>query len=379
MLRETLTVLCGLTLLLSACGGGAPEEATGSEPGTPGGGELQIDRHIVVVDSIGVELGDSNYVFGQPAGADFTADGNIAVLDMQLAEIRIFDGQGEFLRSFGRRGSGPGEFQLASALDVTPDGGFVVADGMGRKLLFFGPDGQFRSAMEGFFPAPPVMLETVDSAIVGVQPAFDQTDEGMFSGMALSRWEGEDIEPVVTYHKNLKPFDPQSMMTSMMEDMMLFAVASDGRVYRSSVGSDAFVLVGYDPEGEEQLRLEEDVTPVPKTPEEIEEERELMRSQFVQSGAPPEIAEGYEPQPNRPVVAGLFTDDGDRIWVQLGTLDEPTFRVFDPEGEELFTAAVEYEGDASGWQIAAVRDERLLAFDVNPDLYPRIYVLEMDQ
>jgi hypothetical protein len=379
MIRETLTALAGLALLLAACGGGSPEEASGGDPAAPEGGELRADRRITVVDSIGVELGDSNYVFGQPVGADFTADGDIAVLDMQLAEVRIFDEEGNFAASFGRQGSGPGEFQLASALDVAPDGGFVVADGMGRKLLFFGPDGEFRDAMEGFFPAPPVMLEALDSAIVGIQPAFEQTDEGVFSGMALSRWEGDDIEPVVTYHRDLKPFDPQSMMTGMMEDMMLFAVASDGRVYRSSIGTDTFILVGYEPGGDEFLHVEEEVAPVPKTPEEIEEERELMRSRFIQGGAPPEIAESYEPQPNRPVVANLFTDGEDRIWAQMGTVENPTFRVFDPEGEEQFVAAVDYEGDASGWQIAAAQDGRFLAFDVNPDLYPRIYVLQIEQ
>jgi hypothetical protein len=79
------------------------------------------------------------------------------------------------------------------------------------------------------------------------------------------------------------------------------------------------------------------------------------------------------------VVANLFTDGEDRIWAQMGTVENPTFRVFDPEGEEQFVAAVDYEGDASGWQIAAAQDGRFLAFDVNPDLYPRIYVLQIEQ
>ena len=382
-MREYAVALAIAALLVSGCGGGdeGPQSASGGGAGQPVYPELdgiEYDVTLSVVDSIGVELGDSNYVFGQPATADFTPSGDIAVLDMQLFDVRIYDGEGEFVRSFGRQGSGPGEFQMASMLDVAPSGEIVVCDAMGQKLVYFGPDGQYLHALEGFFPAPPVMIDALDSAVVGIQPAFEQTEDGILSGMALRRWEGE-VAPVVTYHQDLKPFDPENMMTDMMEDMMVFEVAPDGRVFRSSIGSARFVLVGYQPDGTEFLRIEEDIEPVPKTEEEIQEEIDLMRTRMIQGGAPPEMTEGYQPQPNKPSVAGLLLDDDGLLWVQMGTTEAPTFFALDESGQRRFVARLDYQGDASNWTFPAIQGGRMLAVDVNPEVYPKVYILEVEE
>ena len=382
-MRNYFSALAGAALLTLACGGAdeGPRTAEGAGDGQrvyPDLDAIEYDVTLAVVDSIGVELGDSNYVFGQPATADFTPSGDIAVLDMQLFEVRIYDGEGEVLRSFGRQGSGPGEFQMASMLDVAPDGEIVICDAMGQKLVYFGPDGEYRDALEGFFPAPPVMIDALDSAVVGIQPAFEQTEDGILSGMALRRWENE-VTPVVTYHQDLKPFDPENMMTDMMEDMMVFESAPDGRVFRSSIGSERFVLVGYEPDGTEFLRIEEDIEAVPKTEEEIQEEIDLMRTRMVQGGAPPEMTEGYRPQPNRPSVAGLLLDDQGLLWVQLGTTETPIFFVLDQSGQRRFIAGLDYSGDASNWSFSAMQGGRMLAVDINPEIYPKVYILEVQE
>ena len=60
--------------------------------------------------SIGVEVGQDAYMFGEVR--DFAAtDGRIYVLDLQVPALRVYDWNGGWLRDFGRRGQGPGEFQ----------------------------------------------------------------------------------------------------------------------------------------------------------------------------------------------------------------------------------------------------------------------------
>ena len=376
-MRELTAALVMIALALLACGGGEPQEANGNGQPESVDGQLEVDRSIVVLDSIGVELGDSNYVFGQPQVVSWTPEGNIAVLDMQLAEVRVFDGQGSYLYRFGREGSGPGEFLMPTALAVSPDGRFVVSDAMGRKLLFFDGDGTHLRSMEGFFPTPPLMIEALDSAIVGAHYDMQQTEEGMLSGMSLCRWE-DDIAPVVNYHSDLEPFNPETFASEMGQNMVIFTTSPDGRVYRSSVNPEQYVLVGYEPDGTEFLRVEEQITPVPKTTEEINEEREMVRNRMIQSGAPPSMAEGYEPQPNRPSVAGMHVDDEGRLWIRLGTTDAPTFRVLDADGQELFVAAVEYSGENSNWTFSGLQDGRMLAVDVNPEMFPKVYILELE-
>lgn len=50
-------------------------------------------------------------VFGQVGAALGLEDGRVAVLDSRAVEIRIFEPDGRYLRTLGRRGRGPGEFQ----------------------------------------------------------------------------------------------------------------------------------------------------------------------------------------------------------------------------------------------------------------------------
>ncbi len=56
-MKSVLTMAAGLAMLLAGCGGQAPEAVT-----SPGGEDLiQLD----ITHSIGVEMGDSNYVLGR--------------------------------------------------------------------------------------------------------------------------------------------------------------------------------------------------------------------------------------------------------------------------------------------------------------------------
>ena len=68
-----LVFLLSVYVLLVACGGGQePEDVQSSEEGI-----LPVCT-LTVIDSIGVELGDSAYVFGSIEGIGYTPSGNIA-------------------------------------------------------------------------------------------------------------------------------------------------------------------------------------------------------------------------------------------------------------------------------------------------------------
>lgn len=76
----------------------------------------------------------------QPTG--FDAAGNLYVLDTRASQVVVIDPRGELVRTVGRKGEGPGEFDSAGELFVWRDGRFVVVDwGQGAYQLF-GPDGE---------------------------------------------------------------------------------------------------------------------------------------------------------------------------------------------------------------------------------------------
>ena len=54
---------------------------------------------------------ESEDLFSSIYDFDIDSEGNFYVLDRRAAYIRIFDSEGRFQRSFGKKGQGPGEFQ----------------------------------------------------------------------------------------------------------------------------------------------------------------------------------------------------------------------------------------------------------------------------
>lgn len=99
---------------------------------------------------IGTIEGDEAYVFGRIRGAVRLSDGRIAVADAGAPDLRIFDAEGRHVRTLGREGEGPGEFQGPSLLGALPGDTLVVVDGQLRRISLFHPDAGFiRSATPG--------------------------------------------------------------------------------------------------------------------------------------------------------------------------------------------------------------------------------------
>jgi hypothetical protein len=62
--------------------------------------------------TIGTRHGSEPYQFTRVTGVTQLSDGTIVVVDVGAGEIRLYSEAGVFLRGFGRKGRGPGEFEL---------------------------------------------------------------------------------------------------------------------------------------------------------------------------------------------------------------------------------------------------------------------------
>jgi hypothetical protein len=111
------------------------------------GASVDVPAPIVLADSaefrIGAREGARESLFTRVAGAVRLPDGTFAILDQASAEVRVFDVEGAFVRRFGGKGDGPGEFDTPSLLLMTPDETFVVWDSRTRMISQFGLDGSF--------------------------------------------------------------------------------------------------------------------------------------------------------------------------------------------------------------------------------------------
>ena len=233
----------------------------------------EIDIYLAVTDSIGIDVGDSNYVFGKPTLAFHSPGGDIAILDIQKLCILFYSPEGEYIQTVGREGSGPGEFLMPACFTFMSDGGIAVSDVMAGKITFFDSDYEYSGQLIGFFPSAPIAIIGVDSgAIVGMLTAFDQNEEGMFLGFSLARWEGE-VESTVEYYSTFEPFDPSDIAASSKDIMFTVTAAPDGKVFCAPLSTDDFIIEGYMPDGTSFLHIEdEDFQKIRKTDEEIQDE-----------------------------------------------------------------------------------------------------------
>ncbi|MBD3277194.1 MAG: hypothetical protein GF388_02750, partial [Candidatus Aegiribacteria sp.] len=105
------TILSACLISFLVCCGAAENEtsdtaAESAEPDT-----LSISP----TDSIGILMGDSNYVFGTISDAIVLDSGNIVILDEASRSAMMYGPAGDFIRRIAREGSGPGEL-------ITPGG-----------------------------------------------------------------------------------------------------------------------------------------------------------------------------------------------------------------------------------------------------------------
>lgn len=368
-----------ILLLLASCGGEReiPADEQGNDTVETSDGLPEIDIYLTVTDSIGIDMGDSNYVFGKPALAFHSPDGDIAILDIQKLCILFYSPEGEYIQTVGREGSGPGEFLMPISFTFMSNGGIAVSDVMAGKITFFDSDYEYSDQLIGFFPSAPTVIIGVDSgAIVGMLTAFDQTEEGMFLGFTLARWEGE-VEPTVEYFSTFEPFDPSDIAAFSKDCVFMATAAPDGRVFRAPFSTEDFIIEGYVPDGTSFLYIEdEDFRKVKKTDEEIQDEIDRANENMAAYGVAGIIE--WEPDPYKTSIISLSIDSFDRLWVRMGIYREIVFRVYDMDGEFLFTAGVDLPGDIDSfenWQIT-VDQHGILAFDNMPEDYPRIYILE---
>ena len=90
--------------------------------------------------------GADQRTFYAPTDVSFAADGSVYVTDgYGNSRVVQLDPDGGFIRAWGRRGSGPGEFDTPHSVAVAPDGRVLVSDRHNHRIQTFDPDGTWRA------------------------------------------------------------------------------------------------------------------------------------------------------------------------------------------------------------------------------------------
>lgn len=126
---------------------GKIEEVDGIEvihnPVEPLHGELELELEEDLV--IGGDVEDENFNFMRISAIEVDEEGNIYVLDSRECRIQVFNKDGDYLQTIGRKGEGPGEFQRPSRMYLSPDAKLYVIEF--RKMHMFDQDGVYEKSI----------------------------------------------------------------------------------------------------------------------------------------------------------------------------------------------------------------------------------------
>ena len=140
-----------------------------------------LDAGFEEVYRLGSLSGEEWEQFGNVRRVGFDAAGQLYVFDNRADRIHVVGPDGEYLRTMGRSGEGPGEFQSPDGLAVMRDGRVVIADLGHRAYHVFAADGEFERMVR---MAP----EAGDLRITDLLP--DPGGEAVFSAVGAQLLRG---------------------------------------------------------------------------------------------------------------------------------------------------------------------------------------------
>jgi hypothetical protein len=141
-------LLLSAALLLVAVAPDAPAQPNGPPA-------VRLERTL----QFGGDFAEPNYSLERPTRIAVSRAGDLYVLDDGESSVKVYDASGRFIRRFGRKGGGPGEFQWMTGLHVNSD--VRVTDMVQRRMTIFSLDGQLLRTEPLLAPDDRVLGEAV--------------------------------------------------------------------------------------------------------------------------------------------------------------------------------------------------------------------------
>jgi hypothetical protein len=279
-------------------------------------GALELQEEL----TIGTAEGDEPYMFVRLRGLAVDDQGDIYALDQRKARVDVFSSDGRHLRSIGRQGQGPGEFQAPFAVALTPAGELLV--GEMSRLSLFDRQGVFLRSVDNSAQRLAFVEYLENGSAVGTRMVLEEEkpryevalcgpDLGQKQALASSAMPG--------------PSGKYALFTSVVRwDVFR------GREIVCASGDGDYRLSVFDSEGRRIRTITKDYDPVPPSDFEIDR---LKKQQGIQPGEEVTIPRYLPP------IWWVYADEDGRIYVSTWQRDPATgislFNIFDPEGRYL--------------------------------------------
>jgi hypothetical protein len=137
---------------------------------------------------------DEDFLLARVTDAAIDGDGNICVVDYQQKDLKIFDGQGNWLRTLGGEGEGPGECSDARRLFLGPDGRYGILQAFPACIVWLQANGDPAGRVRlGDLEAEPQAMYAAAHAVQAGQDIYVWVRRAVFDG-----GEPEELEWIAT-------------------------------------------------------------------------------------------------------------------------------------------------------------------------------------
>jgi hypothetical protein len=270
--------------------------------------------------TIGTAAGAEEYMFIRLRGLAVDDQGSIITLDQRKPRVDVFGSDGRHIRSIGRRGQGPGEFQTPFFVALAPAEEILVGE-MGR-LSFFDRAGLFLRSQDNSV-GPLAFIKYLESGdAVGTRMVLEEEKP---------RYEvvlcGPDLK-----QKHVLTFSP---MPDPSAKFRLFASVvrwdiSSGREIVCAAGEGDYSLSVFDAEGRLVRTIIKAYDPVLVSDLDVDRQ---MKRHGIQSRDEITVPRYLPP------VSWVYADETGRIYVSTWQTNPKSgvsvFNIFDSEGRYL--------------------------------------------
>lgn len=361
-MRKLWIPLALVSVVLITIGCSEPANNAGQGDGLAGPDEALIPA-LTDVFTVGAFEGEDWEVFGRVASVSFDGSGNVFIMDSGASRLTVVGPDGSYVRTIGKAGGGPGEFQAPFGVAVFPAGNVAVFDLGKRGFQLFDPSGAYTASVpvDMSTGAPGMlMIPLPDGRVVSAGgfrmsfdgPPGDSGTEEEAPGRPVDRFSLEDGSHEVWYRAWEVPPVPEgeartlegeggniafTMGMRAFEPEVHFGAFSDGDV--AVVDSTGYRVKVIGDDGSVVSVLERPIEPVVLTEalREAERERRLAALEDRAGGRvvmiggtgggmqidQDQMREMMEGQIREmefaevvPVISALMVDREDRLWVR---------------------------------------------------------------
>jgi sugar lactone lactonase YvrE len=171
--------------------------------------------------------GEDGQPFRLPTDIGFDSKGDMYISDgYGNARIHKYSADGEWIKSWGSPGNGPGEFDLPHCVRVDRHDRVWVADRANNRIQFFDTDGNYQTEWGGFNQPDTLFFDTDD--IVYVAELDQRISILNFAGERLAAWgSGARIDAPGEFLGC-----PHGIWTDSRGDLYVGEVQTDGRIQK---------------------------------------------------------------------------------------------------------------------------------------------------